>query len=126
METAFRITLFIAGVINLLPSLLAFFPDRIAKSYGIEIADVNYELLLRHRAILFGVIGGFMILSALKRIHYKAATTIGLISMISFILLFLLIGDGISPELKKVMIIDVVATVILCLGAILVWRVRRN
>lgn len=118
--------MFIAGVINLLPSLLAFFPDRIAKSYGIEIADVNYELLLRHRAILFGVIGGFMILSALKRIHYKAATTIGLISMISFILLFLLIGDGISPELKKVMIIDVVATVILCLGAILVWRVRRN
>jgi hypothetical protein len=33
MELIFRITLFIAGVINLLPSVLAFLPDKISKSY---------------------------------------------------------------------------------------------
>lgn len=119
MELLFRITLFVAGVINLLPSLLAFLPDKISKSYGIDIPNSNYELLLRHRAILFGIIGGLMIFSAVVKKHYEIATTAGLISMISFVILYFLIGKDINSELKKVMMIDVVATVILCFGLIL-------
>jgi heme A synthase len=119
MELIFRITLFIAGVINLLPSVLAFLPDKISKSYGIEMPNQNYELLLRHRAILFGIIGGLMIYSAVAKKHYEVSTVIGLISMVSFIVLFFLIGKDINSELKKVMTIDVVGTVILCIGFIL-------
>jgi hypothetical protein len=119
MESIFRITLFIAGLINLLPSLLAFLPEKIAKSYGIDIPNSNYELLLRHRAVLFGIIGGLMIYSAIAKKHYEIATTAGLISMTSFIILYFLIDKGINSELKKVMIIDVVATAILCIGLIL-------
>jgi hypothetical protein len=119
MELIFRITLFIAGVINLLPSVLAFLPDKISKSYGIEIPNENYELLLRHRAILFGIIGGLMIYSAVAKKHYEVSTVIGLISMISFIVLFFQIGGNINSELKKVMTIDIVGTVILCIGFIL-------
>ena len=118
MEFFFRITLFIAGLINLLPTLLAFFPDNISKSYGIDIPNSNYELLLRHRAILFGIIGGLMIISAIVKKHYEIATTAGLISMTSFIILYFLIDKEINSELKKVMI-DVVATVILCIGLLL-------
>lgn len=92
METIFRISLLIAGFINLLPSLLAFFPDKISTSYGIDIPDANYELLLRHRAILFGIIGGCMILSAIFKKYYEAATIAGLVSMLSFILLFFIMG----------------------------------
>jgi hypothetical protein len=87
MELIYRITLFIAGVINLLPSMLAFLPDKISKSYGIEIPNANYELLLRHRAILFGIIGGLMIFSAIVKKYYDIATIAGLISMTSFIIL---------------------------------------
>lgn len=119
MELIYRITLFIAGLINLLPALLAFLPYKISKSYGIDIPNSNYELLLRHRAILFGIIGGLMIFSAVVKKHYEIATTAGLISMISFIILYFLIGNDINSELKKVMMIDVVATVILCFGLIL-------
>jgi heme A synthase len=115
MELIFRITLFIAGLINLLPALLAFVPDKISKSYGIEIPNSNYELLLRHRAILFGIIGGLMIYSAIVKKQYEIASTAGLISMISFIILYFLIDKEINTELKKVMMIDVVATVILCM-----------
>jgi hypothetical protein len=121
MEVIFRISLFIAGIINILPSLLAFLPDKISKSYGIEIPNGNYELLLRHRAILFGIIGGLMIYSAIAKKYYEVATIVGLISMVSFILLFFLIGKEMNAELRKVMIIDVVATVVLCLGAILLF-----
>lgn len=119
MELIFRITLFIAGVINLLPSVLAFLPDKISKSYGIEIPNENYELLLRHRAILFGIIGGLMIYSAVAKKHYEVSTVIGLISMVSFIVLFFLIGKDINSELKKVMTVDIVGTVLLCIGFIL-------
>lgn len=119
MEQLFRISLFVAGVINLLPSLLAFLPAKIAKSYGIEIPNANYELLLRHRAILFGIIGGLMIYAALVKKHYELSTIAGLVSMISFIILYFLIGKDINSELKKVMIIDVVATVILCIGFVM-------
>jgi len=119
MELIYRITLFIAGLINLLPSLLAFLPDKISKSYGVEIPNANYELLLRHRAILFGIIGGLMIYSALVKKHYELSTIAGLVSMTSFIILYFIIGKDINQELKKVMMIDVVATVILCIGFIL-------
>jgi heme A synthase len=119
MELLFRIALFISGIINILPSLLAFLPDKISKSYGIEIPNSNYELLIRHRAILFGIIGGLMIYSALVKKHYELSTIAGLVSMTSFIILYFIIGKDINQELKKVMMIDVVATVILSIGFIL-------
>lgn len=116
MELIYRITLFLAGLINLLPSLLAFLPARISKSYGIDIPNANYELLLRHRAILFGIIGGLMIFSAITKKSYEISTIAGLVSMTSFIILYFLIGKGINSELKKVMIVDVIATVVLLIG----------
>ena len=119
METIFRITLFLSGLINLIPSLLAFLPHKISKSYGIDLVNGNYELLLRHRAILFGIIGGIMIYAGIVKKYYKIATTMGLISMISFILLFVLIDKDINSELKKVVVVDIAATVILCTGLVL-------
>jgi hypothetical protein len=119
MELIYRITLFVAGLINLLPSMLAFLPDKISKSYGIEIPNANYELLLRHRAILFGIIGGLMIFSSIVKKYYEIATIAGLISMTSFILLYFLIDRGISSELKKVMVIDILASLILLIGLVI-------
>ena len=119
MELLFRIALFISGVMNILPSLLAFLSEKISESYGIEIPNANFELLLRHRAILFGIIGGLMIYSALVKKHYELSTIAGLVSMISFIILYFIIGKDINQELNKVMLIDVVATAMLCIGCIL-------
>jgi heme A synthase len=119
MENIYRIALFLAGIINILPAFLAFIPDKISKSYGIELPNENYELLLRHRAILFGIIGGLMIYSAIAKKYYTIATSVGLISMVSFILLFFLIGKDINSELKNIMIVDIVASFILCLGLLL-------
>ena len=118
METIFRITLFIAGAINILPSLLTFLPEKIATSYGIEIPNANFELLLRHRAVLFGIVGGLMIFSAVTKKYYSISVIVGLTSMVSFILLYFLM-NGINVELEKVMKIDFVGVVILILGFVL-------
>lgn len=116
MELIFRICLIIAGIINLIPSLLAFVPDKINNSYGIDVPNINYELLLRHRAVLLGIIGGLMIYAAIVKRHYNLATVVGLISMISFVILYKLMDGEINPELNKVMKIDILAIVILMVG----------
>ena len=118
MEMIFRITLLIAGGINILPAILAFLPEKISKSYGIEVPNVNFELLLRHRAVLFAIVGGLMIYSAISKKYYSISVTVGLVSMISFIMLYFLI-NGVNPELKKVMKIDLVATIVLIVGFML-------
>jgi uncharacterized membrane protein (UPF0182 family) len=117
MEIIFRITLFLAGVINFIPSSLAFLPKKINASYGINVTDGNLELLLRHRAVLFGIVGGLMLFSAISKRYYDLSVIVGLVSMLSFIVLYYSIGT-INEELKKVMLFDVAAIVILMIGCV--------
>ena len=119
MELIFRITLFIAGIINAIPALITFLPSKIKSSYGIQIPDVNYELLLRHRAALFGIIGSLMIYSAITRTHYELSTLAGMISMVSFLLLFYTINGDINQALTRVMKIDAAAILLLLIGFLL-------
>jgi len=116
MELIFRICLFIAGIINIIPSILAFLPNKITKSYGIAIPNANYELLLRHRAILFGIVGGIMIYAAITKTHYTLAVCIGFISMVSYLLLIQLVNGPINQELTKVGNIDIIGILILLIG----------
>ena len=119
MEIIFRTILFIVGTINISPAMLTFLPSKISKSYGIEILNVNYELLLRHRAAMFGLIGGLLVYAAISKKLYEVSIFVGLFSMLSFIILYFIIGKEINAELKKIMIIDIVAVAILLVGFIL-------
>jgi hypothetical protein len=115
MEIVFRIALFLSGVINFIPFSLAFLPKKINASYGINVSEGNLELLLRHRAVLFGIVGGLMIFSAVSKRYYDLSVIIGFTSMVSFVLLYYGIGN-INAELKKVMMFDVAAIVVLAIG----------
>ncbi len=112
MELLFRILLFITGAINVLPAILVFSSEKLSKSYGIEIPNPNFELLLRHRAVLFGIVGGLMLYAAILKKHYSLSVTVGLVSMISFIVLYFSL-EGINQNLEKVMRIDFIATALL-------------
>lgn len=116
MENFFRLTLFLSAIVNLLPAIAVFFPSMIISSYGIELHDQNLELVLRHRAVLFLIIGATLMYSAITRRFYVLVTVIGLTSMVSFILLYLLIGSGINALLQRVMWIDVGASILLIAG----------
>lgn len=118
MENIFRICLFLTGIVNLLPSILSILPSKISKSYGISISDVNLELLIRHRAIFFALIGGLLIYSSITKKLYNLSFLFGMISMVSFVLLYFQL-NGINAELEKVMKIDIIAIVILLIGFVL-------
>jgi hypothetical protein len=115
MELIFRISLFLVGVINFVPISLAFFPNKIKDSYGIEVTNPNLELSLRHRAVLLGIVGGLMIFSAISKKYYDLSVVLCSVSMLSFIILYFMIG-GINNELKKVMLFDITAMIILTIG----------
>ena len=102
-------------IINFLPVMLAFFPEKISKAYGIELPNTNYELLLRHRAIMLGLVGALMIFAAISKKYHSISVTIGLISMVSFIVLYFMI-NGINIELGKVMKMDIIAIALLSIG----------
>ncbi len=56
--------LIVVGVIHLLPLVGVIGPEKLSALYGIQIADPNLAILMRHRAILFGLFGIFMCYAA--------------------------------------------------------------
>ena len=119
MEIFFRLSLLIAGIINTVPVLIAFLPDKITDSYGVTIPDANFELLLRPRAVLLGIVGGLMIYSAISKKHYDLTTLVGMVSMVSFLLLYFIMDGEINAALAVVMKFDVFAILLLLIGYLL-------
>jgi len=98
--------------------MLVFLPGKISESYGIDIPDQNYELLLRHRAVLFAVVGGIMIYSVITKKNYTLSIIVGMVSMVSFLLLANVVDGQINQELNKVLKFDIAGIVVLLIGFI--------
>ncbi|MEL7489657.1 MAG: phosphopantetheine adenylyltransferase [Pseudomonadota bacterium] len=97
--------IFIAGLINFLPVAGVLSGEKIENLYGLTTIDATLEILLRHRAVLFGLLGGFMMWSAFRPALQTLAIIGGFAAMISFIGLFFAVGDA-SPSLEKIVIAD--------------------
>jgi hypothetical protein len=56
--------LLIVGIIHLLPLSGVLSAHRLQTLYGIAVEDPNLEMLMRHRAVLLGLLGAFLIAAA--------------------------------------------------------------
>ena len=108
----------IAGLINLYPLVGVLSADQLVQLYAVEVAGPELEILLRHRAILFGLLGGFMIVAAFKPAWRAPALVGGLISMLGFVVLALSIGSE-SEAIRRIVIADIVASIVLVLAWVL-------
>jgi hypothetical protein len=111
--------LLIAGVINLYPVVGVISVGQLEKLYGLPLDNGDLIILMRHRAILFGLLGTFLIYSAFRSSVQTLACVAGLVSMISFIALAYASGQF-GETLSKVIVADVVGS--LALVAVLVIR----
>jgi hypothetical protein len=109
-----------AGVINILPTLGVFGSKQLEKLYGIPFTEANLVILMRHRAVLFGLSGSFMISAAFWNPQWQnLAITAGLSSMLSFVVLAMSSKNNFNAEIRRIVIIDLIASSALITGVIL-------
>ena len=80
----------LVGLINLVPAVGALSADRIATAYGVAVEGPDLALLLRHRAALFGIVGGLAMVGAIHPPWRGPGAMAAGVSMGSFLVLSLL------------------------------------
>jgi len=125
MRHVVTVALLIAGIIHLLPLSGALGPERLAVLYGTLFSDPNMIILLRHRAVLFGLIGTFLVAAAFLPRLQVAAFIAGLISVVSFLLLAWSVGQY-NSSIARIVTVDLMAlgALVAGLGAYLLQRFR--
>jgi len=120
------VALLVAGIIHLLPVPGVMGASPLARLYGIEMNDPNTAILLQHRALLFGVLGVLM-LSAIALPWLRVTVlTVAFFSAASFIAVAMAVG-GYNPAIGRVVIADVVASVLLAAGLVAeLWLISRK
>ena len=117
MKHAIAALLLVVAVIHLLPLAGAAGSRQLRALYGIEIDSPDLEILMRHRAVLFGILGGFFAYAAFVPALQPVAFVAAAMSILSFFYLAGKVG-GYGPAIRKVVRADVVAAV--CLAAAVV------
>lgn len=113
--------LFVTGVVNALPLMGMISGARLQLLYGVAIDDPNLLILMRHRAVLFGLLGGFIIASVFVPGWRTLAIGAALVSMLAFIALAYAQG-GFNPAIRNVVVIDAVLCLALIPAAVLHGR----
>lgn len=115
----------IVGLVNLAPVVGVLSASRLEALYGVSLGDPSLIVLLRHRAVLFGIVGALLITAAVRARLRPLAVAAGFVSMLSFLVIARNV-DGINSKLEQVVAIDLVASLLLALAAFMEWRARRS
>lgn len=119
-------SLLLVGIIHLLPVSGVLGGERLAALYGVTVADPSLALLLRHRAVLFGLLGVLLCVAAFVPALQPAAFVAGVVSVGSFLLLARMTGP-VTPQVSRVVTADIVAAIALAIGIVAaVWAMWRN
>ncbi len=109
--------LIVAAIIHLLPLAGVLGSGRLAALYGLDFAEPNLAILMRHRAVLFGLLGAFLVYAAFKPHLQVIAFIAAFVSVVSFLLLAWSSGDY-NPQVGRVVTADIIALVALVIGAL--------
>ncbi len=118
MNMAVAILLFVVGVINFLPVIGVLSAAKISQAYSIELPSNDLIILMRHRALLFGVVGGFILYSVFVPSYQFAAMLMAAITMIGYLYFVWAVG-GYNDSILKVAMVDVLGIVCLALAVVL-------
>ena len=125
MKRAISIILVAVGLMNLYPIIGVLSADALTNLYGVTILDNDLLILMRHRAVMLGIIGTFMVIAAFRPDLQSAAIIAGLTSMIAFVGLTLSVGDS-GESVNKVMLADVLGSLALFVAIFLRWVSSRD
>jgi hypothetical protein len=109
------------AVIHLLPLVGVLGPQRLQALYGLAFDEPNLLILMQHRAVLFGLLGAFLLWAAFKPALVALALLAGLVSVLSF-LGFALAAPGYNTLIARVVLADWLALALLVVAAALHLR----
>ena len=113
----------VVGVIHLLPLVGVLGGERLAQLDGLDASEPNLALLLRHRAVLFGLLGALCVAAAFRPALRGLALVAGWISVASF--LALAAGTPLNAQVARVVTADWVALGALVVATLAWWRQQR-
>jgi hypothetical protein len=114
----------LVGLGNLLPVAGVLSAARLEALYGVAIGDPNLLVLMRHRAVLFAIVGVLLVAAAFRPAWRAASLAAGWASMLSFVTLAWLVGD-VNAELRRVAAVDLALSAILACAAVVGVRSTR-
>jgi len=99
----------VAGLVHLVPSVGVLGAPQLARLYGVPVEGPELLLLMRHRAVLFAILGALLIAAAFLPALRRPVGFAGLVSMLAFVALFWLAPTE-SEALRRVMWVDAVVS----------------
>jgi hypothetical protein len=117
MQFLTKSMLMIAGIIHLLPLPGLLGSAHLEKLYGLPFNEPNLIILMRHRAVLFGLLGVFITYAAVRNDLVWIAIVSGLVSAGAFIWLALSTG-GYNSAVSRIVVADVIAIICLAIAAV--------
>ncbi|MEO0974621.1 MAG: phosphopantetheine adenylyltransferase [Pseudomonadota bacterium] len=120
------LSLLIVGVIHFLPVSGVLGAERLAGLYGVDVSDPSLSLLMRHRAVLFGLLGAFLVYAAFVPSLHWLGLGAGLVSVGGFLALAWQGGGAYSEQLRTVVIVDLVALLALILATVARFGMSRT
>ncbi len=118
------LALLMVAVIHLLPLSGVLGQARLEALYGVAIDDPNLLVLMRHRAVLFGLLGGYLLVAAFVPAMQGPALAMGAISVASFLFLAWT-TPGTNPGIARIVTADLVAAAGLVVGSA-AWAMARR
>lgn len=110
--------LLVAGLIHLLPTIGVLGADRLTSMYALPFTDPNLAILMRHRAIMLGLLGGFVLYAVWRPAMQGAAIALGGMSLASIVALAWSTG-GYNESLTSVVLADSIAVACFVIAAVL-------
>jgi hypothetical protein len=109
--------LLLVALIHALPLIGVVSASKVSSLYGIAVKDANLEILLRHRAVLFGLLAGFLAYAAFHRHLHNLALIAAWVSLVAFLVLAVAVGDY-NAALSTVVKADMLALALVVIATI--------
>jgi hypothetical protein len=117
--------LVLAGIVHLLPLPGVLGAPALVRLYEVGVDDPNLEILLRHRALLFGLLALLLFAAAARPAWRALAYAGGIASAGSFVVIAMLVG-GYGAPIGRVVAADVAVVVLLIAATAMDWRRSRS
>ncbi len=122
-KLALSLTLTAVGAIHLVPVAGVLGGEKLITLYGLPAGDANLMILMRHRAVLFGLLGALLLYSAFRPAYQALAILAGFVSVAAFLWIAFQAGSY-NAAIARIVRADLLALALLVVGAGLWLRLR--